>query len=329
MALRRSFTPARIRTAAIAAGFALMTVSGAAHGAPSGNEGEARARYSRGVELYNEGAYAASLIELERAHVLSPHYTILHSIGLVKIQLADFVGALNAFEEYLTASGDEISVARKTEVREKVQQLRERIATLDISVTVDGAEVLVDGNVIGIAPLPKPVLVNPGRHEITARRPGETGETKTVSAAGTDKLKLVFELNEPEERTRTIVTVAPSRPKWVTWTWIATGVLAAGAVTTGIIASSEASSLDDNRRNRPTSANDLDSQSSNVKTFALVTDILGASAIVLGAVSLYYTLKGGGSSTEPATDTKAATTTSGVKANFRLGLGGADIVGQF
>jgi len=87
--------------------------------------------------------------------------------------------------------------------------------------------------------------------------------------------------------------------------WVGTGALAAGAVVTGILATSKSSSLKDARSTFPADKADLDSKASSVKTLALVTDILGASAIILGGVTLYFTL------TKPSSTTTARLGTTG------------------
>lgn len=88
-----------------------------------------------------------------------------------------------------------------------------------------------------------------------------------------------------------------SAPIWIGW--IATGVLAAGAVTCGIIASTSASDLKDASfaGEAPTGVSD---DRSRVKTFSLATDILAGTAIVAGGVTLYLTLTQSKSSSKSA-----------------------------
>ena len=63
---------------------------------------------NRGVELYQDEAYRAALIEFERAYEISPDYRLLYNIGGTKLQLQDFLGAARAYERYLTEGGDEV-----------------------------------------------------------------------------------------------------------------------------------------------------------------------------------------------------------------------------
>jgi hypothetical protein len=57
----------------------------------------------------------------------------------------------------------------------------------EVNVTVDGgagAEVFVDGNPEGTAPLPGPVYLEPGNHNIEARRAGQTASQAVTATAG-------------------------------------------------------------------------------------------------------------------------------------------------
>src|SRR5262245_61950348 len=47
---------------------------------------EAKQRFDRGYELYEEGEYPLALIEFNRAYELVPNYKVLYNIGQVCIQ---------------------------------------------------------------------------------------------------------------------------------------------------------------------------------------------------------------------------------------------------
>ena len=187
-------------------------------------------------------------------------------------------------------------------------QLQDRIGVLEVSVANgDGAEVVLDDSVVGVTPLAKPIRVNPGKHDVTVRRPGEKGESKKISVAGGDKLKKAFDLAAqvaaPPPAERPVAASGP--PKWVVYTWIGAGAFAAGAITTGIIGLTKASDLKSKRDNEPTDSKTLDSLSSDVKTFGIVTDVLIVPAVILGSLSLYFTVRSAPSS-DPAAAPKAA-----------------------
>jgi hypothetical protein len=73
--------------------------------------------------------------------------------------------------------------------------------------------------------------------------------------------------------------------------WAGTGALAAGGVVTGILASSAADRLDRERHTFPGDKSKIDSAASRTTMLSVTTDVLFASALVLGGVSLYFTLR--------------------------------------
>ena len=77
---------------------------------------QARAHFLRGVELYAETDYEGALIEFNRAHEILPRYQVLFNIGAVRLQLQEYVGALDALSDYLAQGGEAISPDRRAEV---------------------------------------------------------------------------------------------------------------------------------------------------------------------------------------------------------------------
>jgi hypothetical protein len=291
---------------------------------------EARIHYSRGVQLYTDGSYDAALVELERANKLAPSYRILYSIGLVQLKLSDFVGAKSSFERYLADGGAEVPPARKTEVEERLAQITDRIATLDVKVNVADADVLVDDISVGRSPLGHPVLLNPGYHKISSSKAGYTPDARQQGFAGGDKTTIEITLQQ------IAAPVAPSQPQPVTPTqpvpeqpapqppppeaktptgvwvgWAVTGALVAGGVVTGIVALSDSSKVTTQIDNQATAQSDIQSTHSKTVTMAAVTDVLLGAAVVAGGVTLYFTLKKPHPTTaamhSPATQTPAGT----------------------
>jgi len=76
---------------------------------------------------------------------------------------------------------------------------------------------------------------------------------------------------------------------WIAWG--VTGALAAGTLTTGIIALGAHSDQTELKESMGASRAELDDADSKVQTWALVTDVLAAATVVSAGVSLYLTLK--------------------------------------
>jgi hypothetical protein len=279
--------------------------------APSGANDEraqeARSRYERGLQLYNEGAAEGALVEFERAYQLAPTYKLLYNIALIRLQLNDYAQAMKAFQEYLAEGGAEISSVRRSEVERQVASLRTKVGRLEITSNVRGGDVLIDDVVVGRLPLPELVIVNPGRRRVTVTR-GGLSSTTVVTVAGQDYLKVDVPLDSSKPQVEMPVASSPSRaPAYVAWTL--TGALAAGAAVTGVLALDAMSDLDAERARVPTTRSRLDDANSKMVGLALVTDILAGATVVAGATALFFTLS------------KPSAETSSKGGGLRLGVG--------
>lgn len=282
---------------------------------------EARQRYARGVELYNEGDFKLALIEFERSYELAPNWKILFNIGEVHFQLNNYAKALKALEKYLAQGSQEIPAKRRADVEKDIESLRARTSFLTIKTNVEGAEVHLDDNVLGSTPLDPELLVDAGNHGIVVSKAGYRSERKNVTLAGKDRQTISITLSE---ESKAVVyaqpEAAPSRNLAPIIGWTTTGVLTAAAVVTGILAVNADSDYDDTRASRDVTRREIDDAESKRDNLLLATDVLAGAAIVAGVVSLYFTLKGPSS---PSKEGPTTTTTlrPGVRAGAFL-LGG-------
>jgi hypothetical protein len=261
---------------------------------------EAKQRFDRGFELYEEGEYPLALIEFNRAYELVPNYRVLYNIGQVCIQLGQYANARRALEEYLQKGGDGLAADRRAAVNKDLEMLRHRTAFLTIGANLEGAEVLVDDVLVGKTPLGPALLVDAGVHRVTLRRPGYLPKTSNVTLAGGDEQSLSVALERQPENKETIVVrerevVEDNTTTWIIAGWVTTGALAAGAVVTGIMGAGEADELDQLRGGLASDYDGelpgrLDDARSNAKTLFLVSDVLTGAAVIAGGLSLWITL---------------------------------------
>jgi hypothetical protein len=272
----------------------------------------ARTHYKRGVQLYEQGAYEPALSELQLAERLAPTYKLAYNIALVQVRLGDAASALRSFRRYLDAGGTDIPPARKAEVDGYLTDLGLRVASVDLSVNVAGAAITVDDRPLGNTPLSAPVELNPGPHRITASKAGFASVTREVDAAPGERVTLPLSLSPSEPvpsppvlpsalPPASVVATPPSAvvpelappaprgsppPLWVGWT--VTGVLASGAVATGIAALVESHVVSQDVNDYATSEGAIHSAHQTTVSLALASDILTASALVSGLVTGYF-----------------------------------------
>lgn len=278
---------------------------------------EARVHYQRGVALYNEGDFKLAVIEFQRSYELTHTNRLLYNIAQVHFQLSNYAAAMRAYEKYLAGGGSDITPERRAEVEKSISDLRVRTALVTITTNTEDAEIFVDNVSLGKSPLAPWQLVDAGSHRFSASKPGWSTASKTVVLVGSDRATLSLELQE-ERKAEQVATAGPP-PNYVWVGWVATGALAAGAITTGVLSLSASSAYDD-ALNDPSQADSVDSKRTKLKTLSAVTDVLIASTIVVGGVTLYFTLKKKPDAKKTAVDNDLG---------LRFGTGRLDLVGTF
>jgi len=276
----------------------------------------AGSHFERGVALYGEADYRAALTEFKRAYDLAPNPLVLYNIGQSQFQLRNYSAALSSFERYLAEAGQNPPHAQ--EVQHSIETLKTRVGRVDIDANVP-SEITIDDEPQGKTPISR-LLVSVGKHRIVAKHEGAPPQERTVEIAAGDSVPVSFSFVaapivapkvEPGAK-------APSdgSPPYATIAWVATGALAAGALVTGIVATTSGSSLSDERDSPTASRDRLDSLSSRTSTFALVTDILAVSAIVAGGTALYFTFSKPKANEPDKTTSKLGISPTGI--TFRL-----------
>jgi hypothetical protein len=294
-----------------------ILTSAAAHSprawaADADSEGEARERFNRAVELYNAGDFSSALAELNRAAALRPSYKLQYAIAQVRAQMNDYVGAVNAYAQYLQGGGKEIDEARRTTVQKEIRRLEQRVATLSVRSNVPGCDIYLDEVPVGTTPLAAALRVNSGQHRITLRHPEYVPQSRKVSLAGGVREDVAFMLVPIGGKTSAppaftdAAAIPPSAPpppppspveptqperKSIPWIgWVATSVLAVGAGVTGVIALSKDSDLGDRRERLETTREEVEDGNRELRGWAIATDALIGSAVIVGGISLWLTL---------------------------------------
>ncbi len=277
---------------------------------------EARQRFRRGVQLYEEDDFRAALIEFNRAYQLAPNPAVLYNVGQSYYQLRDYAGALTTLERYLRESGDRIDRERRVQVEREVQDLRGRVAHVTLRSNVGGAEFALDDVPLD-HPFREPVLVGAGRHKLSAARRGYLPAARVIDLAGGDQIEIKLDLT-PE------VQVHPTResPSYALPAIAATlGVagVAMGALF-GMQAMGDKSSLDSEcnaSKLCPSSARgDVDAFSRNT-TISTVAFSAGAVGL-LAAGYLFLRVRAG-----------EAPSQNGAAVTATFGLGAATVAGTF
>jgi hypothetical protein len=191
---------ARIFAAAVAM-YLVVSLVGSARAAEGGADpvrAEARERYERGKQLYEEHDYAGALAEFMRAQQLIPSPVTLLNIGRVYAAMGRPVDAVVALDKVLAAPGalrpEQVELATRTR-----NEQRKRVARLSVTTNVP-ATIEIDGLPIGRTPLSEPLRVAGGAHIVTALAPGYLPARKEITVAGEASASLKFDLDPSDAK---------------------------------------------------------------------------------------------------------------------------------
>lgn len=140
----------------------------------------AQTRLDEGVQLGEQGDYAGALRKFKDAFGRFPSPKIHFNMGQAYRGLARDVDAIESFERFLAEAKD-AAPAMRAEARRQIDELLPMVASVKIACDTDGAEVSIDGRRHGATPLPGPILVAPGPHQVLVEKPGVAPYTARIA----------------------------------------------------------------------------------------------------------------------------------------------------
>ncbi len=316
---------------------------------PACSRDDAKARYLKGVELFEEGDYQAALIEFKRSYECVPNFNVLYNIGQVYFQLQDYANALKTLQQYLDDGGKRIPQSRRTEVERDVDKLKARVATVTIKVSQPGADILVDDVKVGTSPLSGPIIVSSGKRRFDAVKEGFRAVPKTEEIAGQETREVVLDL----QPSTTVInvggggeggsggstgtggsgggTLPPQEdpvPVLPIVFWSMTGAFVIGTAITGGLALASDSTLQDLKRTPGTSTDEIDSKAHEARGLAIGSDVMLGLSIVSAGLATYFTIDFvmNGKKEEPEGAPEGA---AEPEAAFVIGPGAIGVTGKF
>ena len=176
----RGFLPQSVLVAtAVMSSFA-FTVATAAPARAQSTVDEAEALIRQGTELRHQSQDARALPYFDRAYSLARNPRTAAQLGLVKMALGYCVDAERLLDEAL-AVPDHPWIARNLNTLTETRALaRKNIGELTVAGAPAGAEVLLNGHVIGKLPLPAALRLDKGPVEIQLRAPGHVAMSRSL-----------------------------------------------------------------------------------------------------------------------------------------------------
>jgi len=166
----------------------------------------ARRRFQEGVRFYDEKRFEEARAAFLQAYALKHHPSVLLNLAQSELRGTHPLEAARHFSSYLRESTT-ASPTERAEAEKGLATARTKTGRLQINVSASGADVLVNNESVGQAPLPDVVDVAPGTHAVEARLGGKSVSASAAVVAG--KISVVTLTIEPAAP---LAPTAVSRP---------------------------------------------------------------------------------------------------------------------
>lgn len=157
---------------------------------------EARDHFNRGIQLMEQESYEAAAAEFGRSVDLYPTRSAVFNLANAHRALFDYVEAMGLFRRWLDDYGAEAPRDERRLVEQAIAELSEYLAEVRVDAQPVGAEILVDGVVVGTGPILEPIRIRVGRHRVGARMAGHVTQEREVTLASGDRTTVTIELAE-------------------------------------------------------------------------------------------------------------------------------------
>ncbi len=155
----------------------------------------ARQRFQEGVKLYDAKKYEEARGAFLQAYALKKHPAVLLNLAQSELKSGHPVDAARHFSQYLQENRDASAAERKA-AEQGLAEARLKTGRVLIEVNVQGADVFVDDELVGRAPLREAVDVGQGPHKIEARYAGYPHAAGQINAVVGQQSSITLKLDK-------------------------------------------------------------------------------------------------------------------------------------
>jgi hypothetical protein len=136
--------------------------------------------------LFDRGSFAEAYEGFAAAYARSPDPHLLWNMAACEKNLHHYAKARAALRAYSSsassASSPAVAARERKEAEDLIEKLASLVSKLRVTVSEPGAEVVVDGDSLGVSPL-APMELDVGAHEVLVRKPGFQDFQRSVHVA--------------------------------------------------------------------------------------------------------------------------------------------------
>lgn len=246
------------------------------------------------VSEYDAHRFDEARALFRRANDLTPNARTLRGIGMASFELRDYVEAYRALQGSLAEKRKPLTPEQRHQVENLLERTKAFTGHFAVHTLPAEATVRIDGDVPVIEQDGR-VTLGLGRHTIVVDAAGRVGEVRELHVFGGENRDLVFQLRLVEQPLAATPTpeappVPPPAPEaeaprsHLGWWLAGSGVLAAGAIATGVAWHSNEHEL--NRCDSNPACTNNDTLTTDRAWTRAATIALGAGALGLGITTV-------------------------------------------
>jgi hypothetical protein len=142
----------------------------------------ARERFKEGVAHFDQKNYDKARIAFLQAYALKKHPAVLLNLAQSELRSGHEADAAKHFSMYLREA-KEASASERESAEAGLFAAKAVVGEIALSAE-EGSTVFVDGVEEGPAPLPDPIYLSPGSHQLEARKDGKVAKATITAKAG-------------------------------------------------------------------------------------------------------------------------------------------------
>lgn len=131
-----------------------------------------RGDWEQGLTLSKDGKFELARVKFMQVYEQSKNPRVLFNAGVMEKNQGRFAAAIDLWERELKEGSGKLSADEEKNVKEAIDGLKKWVMNITLDVVERDAEVFVDGEKVGVTPLPKPIAVAIGTHNIRVTKAG-------------------------------------------------------------------------------------------------------------------------------------------------------------
>jgi hypothetical protein len=133
--------------------------------------GEAKAAYDSGKDLFEIGDFSGAYLKFEHAFELSNDPRLLWNMAACQKELHHYGRAVPLVERYLKEGGARLTPEARDNATTTLPALRALTSAATVTGAPSGAQIFVDDELVGSAPLAGPLSLDIGMHKVRVEHP--------------------------------------------------------------------------------------------------------------------------------------------------------------